>query len=83
MLFVMVQKVNKYAVYDWVLSSKENDQIQLLQFIATQLGLKSISEVSKTSGKSYNGIKNFSKTVLVAGKRFVITSEEISSKFPF
>ena len=75
--------MNKYDVYSWVLSSKEDEQIELLHFIAKQLGLKSISEVSKTSKKSYNGIKNFSNTTSIAGKRFVITKEVPKDDFPF
>jgi len=44
----------------------------LVQCIASYLNLRTISDTAKLRGKSFNGIKNFNKPVLIGGKKFII-----------
>ena len=40
--------------------------------MAESMDLKTITEASKETGKSYNGIKNFVKVIRLIGKNYVI-----------
>lgn len=42
----------------------------LVQFIALHLGLKTTSNYAKESGKSFNGVKNFTPHIKIDGIKF-------------
>ncbi len=53
----------------------ETESVFLVQFIASYLDLKTISDTAKHRGKSFNGINNFNDKVIIGGKKFIINKK--------
>ena len=64
----MIHAINKDDI-------TETESVFLVQFIASYLDLKTISDTAKHRGKSFNGIKNFNDKVLIGGKKFIINKK--------
>ena len=47
----------------------------LVQFIASYLDLRTISDTAKLRGKSFNGIKNHTDKVIIGNKKFIINKK--------
>lgn len=52
----------------------------LVQFIASYLDLRTISDTAKLRGKSFNGIKNYTKKVIIGNKKFVTNNSKLVTK---
>ena len=63
-----------HEIQDEKLSNE--DMVFLVQFIASTLELKTISDTAKHRGKSFNGIKNFNDKVIIGGKKFIINKKK-------
>ena len=66
-------KIAQYDLLDQLLLLDEDEKIRAINFIASSLNLMTITEAKKSTGKSYNGIKNFGKVVKLIGKNYVIS----------
>lgn len=61
----MIHEINRDEFTDLELT-------YLVQFIASYLDLRTISDTAKLRNKSFNGIKNHTDKVVIGGKSFVI-----------
>ena len=65
-------KIAPYDLLNQLLLLDINEKERAINFIAGSMGLKTIPEAVNETGKSYNGIKNFGKTVRLIDKNYVI-----------
>jgi len=56
----------------------ELDLTYLVQYIASYLDLRTISDTAKLRGKSFNGIKNHTDKVMIGTKKFIINNKHDS-----
>ena len=66
-----VQKVNKYAAFEYLIEADETDKLAALNILLSSLNVRSIQSEADKLGKSYNGVKNFGKTIKIVNKLFV------------
>lgn len=67
-----VQTLHLADVMEFIIDADIDTQTRIFKLIATQLDLQPLSVAEKILPQSYNGIKNYGKTLDVAGKRLVI-----------
>lgn len=65
-----VQKLHLRDVMEYIIDADEN--IQIIKMLSVELKLTPISKAKDIIGKSYNGIKQFGKTIKLGGKIFAI-----------
>lgn len=65
-------KIAPYELLEQLLLLDAEEKERAINFIAATMDLKTIPEVKKMTGKSYNGIKYFGKVVKLIGKNYVI-----------
>lgn len=69
----MIHKINRDELTELELTF-------LVQFIASYLGLRTVSDTAKLRGKSFNGIKNHTSKVIIGNKKFVINNSKLITK---
>jgi hypothetical protein len=58
------------------IETNEEDQIRLINLLASNLNLKPLKVIAKELDKSYNGLKNYGNPVIIAGKYFGVSKED-------
>ena len=66
------EKIAPIKLLEQLMILDQDEKERAINFIAASMNLKTISEAKEITGKSYNGIKNFSNTVRLINKNYVI-----------
>ena len=69
---IVVQKLQKYEVIDYLLNLNTDEQITILKVLCNDLELTDIQEAKKLLKCSYNGVQYKKETIVISNKKFAV-----------